>query len=694
MPRPSQEELLEEVKRLQARLEEAEDTLCALRSGEVDALVMSGPEGEQVYTLRGAERAYRVMVEQMAEGAATVTAEGLILYANEQFARMVGSPLERVIGAQIQEFIAPGDQPEFPRLLADGLLSRAKREVQLKGPGATIPTHLSISRLDLDYGQCACLIATDLTEQKRWVLLQESEARARSRAAELEAVMETVPAAVFIAYDPECRVIIGNRMAHELLRIPAGENLSMSAPEGKRPAHFKVFRGGKELSTEELPVQLAAATGQVLRDYEFDLQFEGGAVKHLLGAAVPLCNEMGHSRGAVAAFHDVTELKQVEEGLRQAQKMESIGLLAGGVAHDFNNLLTGIMCNASLVLEDLHPSSPCQELMEGLMRSADRAAHLTRQLLAYAGKGRFTVSPINLSKLVREMAQLMRASVPTSTEIRFELAEDLVTVEADSGQMQQIVMNLLQNASEAIGGASGKIVIRTCTRSADQALIDQTGLGIAVGTYVCLEVLDTGRGMEPAVRERIFEPFFTTKFQGRGLGLAAVQGIVRAHGGVILAQSQPGKGSQFTVLLPASRAATRVPPPAAVIPEQHLAGQGTILVVDDEPSVRMAAQQTLERCGYTVLLAENGAEALRTLQRAPNQIKLVLLDLTMPVMSGEETLKRIRALRPELPVLLSSGYNETELTRRFADQQPIGFIGKPYSAAVLTAKVKAIGEET
>jgi len=293
---------------------------------------------------------------------------------------------------------------------------------------------------------------------------------------------------------------------------------------------------------------------------------------------------------------------------------------------------------------------------------------------------------VDISSSKRRMKGLLRSSVPAIIGIDFNLQQEIASVEADAGQIQQIVMNLVLNASEAIGDRPGQITIQTRTRSVDEALIQQSRLDIPAGTYVCLEVQDDGSGMDEATKSRIFEPFFTTRFTGRGLGLAAVHGIVQAHKGAVLVYSEPGKGAHFTVLLPAAGSATSQKADRT----RDLFGQGTVLVVDDEEVVRSVAKVALERFGYRVLLARNGMEAVEIFGQAPDQVCVVLLDLTMPLMSGEETLTRLRAVRPDVPVLLSSGYNQVEVIKRFAGHSLAGFVGKPYSSAELVAKIKSV----
>jgi signal transduction histidine kinase/ActR/RegA family two-component response regulator len=372
------------------------------------------------------------------------------------------------------------------------------------------------------------------------------------------------------------------------------------------------------------------------------------------------------------------ERKQLEEQLRQAQKLESLGLLAGGVAHDFNNLLTGILGNASLVLEMLSPPEPERSMLEDVVRASERAAELTRQLLAYAGKGKFVVRPVHMSEVVREIGQLVRSSIPRQVELKMDLHSDLPLVEADPSQMQQLVMNLVINAAEAMGNNTGLIEVTTSVRRSDD--------GIAVS----LRVHDTGCGMDEPTKSHIFDPFFTTKFTGRGLGLAAVQGIVRSHNGRIEVISEPNCGSTFEILLPAMERSAEMwhePEPAQtpVVPT----GGGVVLVVDDEEIVRRTAAVTLQRYGYSVVEAENGRDAVALFEEMKGTVEVVLLDLTMPVMTGEETYRQIKEIDPTVPVIVSSGYDEVEAARRFGAEGLADFIQKPYVAHMLADKVKS-----
>jgi PAS domain S-box-containing protein len=397
------------------------------------------------------------------------------------------------------------------------------------------------------------------------------------------------------------------------------------------------------------------------------------------------------TKDGLAIFgRDVTERRRFNDRLQQTQKLESLGVLAGGIAHDFNNLLTGIMGNASIVLDDLGSESPVRENLEAVMKASERAAVLTRQLLAYAGKGRFVIEPLNLSELAREITSLLQASIPRTVELRLQLQDDLPSIEGDAAQIQQLVMNLVINAAEAVEeGQTETVWILTRLEQVSQAYINQmiSPNGVVPGKYVTLEVRDAGCGMNAETLSRIFDPFFTTKFTGRGLGLAAVMGMVRGHKGALHVESTPGKGSCFKVLFPvAGGAAASIVPSAAS--ERSLDGDETILVIDDEDTVRQAAKSALESYGYKVVSAANGREGVRLFLELVGQIDAVLLDMTMPVMSGEEALARLKDIQSDIPVVLSSGYNEADATRRFTGKGLAGFIQKPYAAAGLAEKIK------
>jgi nitrogen-specific signal transduction histidine kinase/ActR/RegA family two-component response regulator len=389
---------------------------------------------------------------------------------------------------------------------------------------------------------------------------------------------------------------------------------------------------------------------------------------------------------------DITERKKFEAQLRQTAKLESLGVLAGGVAHDFNNLLLGILGNASLAFDTTPRSNPNRALLQDVVNASQRAADLTRQLLAYAGKGRFVVELIDFPALIREISTLIQSSIPRNVQLRFSLPEGLPSVEADVTQMRQLLMNLIINGGEAIGDRNGTVLVSTGVQQVDEHYVHsvQASGDLESGMYVFIEVQDTGCGMDQETIGRIFDPFFTTKFMGRGLGLAAAMGIVRGHHGAIKVYSQPGKGTTFKVLFPArerSGASSATGDSA-----RDLTGEGLVLVVDDEEMVRRTVKTALERYGYSVLVAENGQEGLDTFRAVHERLIAAVLDMTMPVMSGEEALRRMKEVDPRVPVILSSGFNEVEAVRRFSGKGLAGFIQKPYTAREIAAKIVEVKE--
>jgi PAS domain S-box-containing protein len=386
---------------------------------------------------------------------------------------------------------------------------------------------------------------------------------------------------------------------------------------------------------------------------------------------------------------------------RHVQKLESIGVLAGGIAHDFNNLLHVVLGNADIALSNLTSGSPAREPLEEVVRATLRAADLTRQLLAYSGKGAFVVRHLDLSTEVREMATLLRTSISKQATLAWELASDLPAISADPTQIRQVVMNLITNASDALGESGGTITLRTGL--ADLEELEQQRFGRPPhgedpaehdhGPLVYLEIGDTGQGMSPDTLSRIFDPFFSTKFSGRGLGLAAVMGIVRSHHGFIRIRTEIGKGTAFRVLFPAvGGAAPKSQKPSAQRSEWR--GSGTVLVVEDEEGVREVAERMLQDIGFETIGAEDGRHALDLMEEVGDRVTAVLLDLSMPRMGGAETFRRLREMKPALPILMMSGYTEQVVAPQFDNSGPgtTGFLQKPFLAEDLIAVLRRFAE--
>jgi signal transduction histidine kinase/DNA-binding response OmpR family regulator len=370
----------------------------------------------------------------------------------------------------------------------------------------------------------------------------------------------------------------------------------------------------------------------------------------------------------------IEERRRTEERMRNARKLESLGLLAGGIAHDFNNLLVGVLGNAGLALMELPEEAPARQAVKDIQASAQRAADLTGQMLAYSGKGRFLVEPVNLSRVVEDMTHQLSRVISNKARLELHLAPDLPVIGADGTQVGQVVMNLITNASDALGGKPGLITLTTTLVDASAEMLASTYLNeqLPPGPYVCLVISDTGIGMDEQTRARIFEPFFTTKVRGRGLGLAAVLGIVRGHRGAIDVRSEVGGGTTFRLLFPATLAGI-VADAATAAPARYWKSTGDILLVDDEEAVRGLATRVLERSGFRVVQAASGEEALRYCAELTPALRGVLLDLTMPGLGGEATFREIRRRWPTLPVVVSSGYVPEE-----GELGNVPFLAKPY----------------
>ena len=397
----------------------------------------------------------------------------------------------------------------------------------------------------------------------------------------------------------------------------------------------------------------------------------------------------------ITTLVDITELKRMEDERQklhlkmvEAQKLESLGVLAGGIAHDFNNLLTVIIANTSLLRVSDENAGQRAERLALVETAGHRAADLCRQMLAYAGKGSFLVGRLDLSSLVHETANLLQVSISKKARLFLTLAGDLPPVEADASQIQQVVMNLVINASDALDESAGEIRITTRRGRPQPAPAGVSHFfDLPDGDCACLEVADSGRGMDPETLARIFDPFFTTKFTGRGLGLAAVLGIVRACRGALTVESVPMGGTTFRLYLPAATTVSAAPPAATFTTLDSAAGQarGTILVADDEPAVLATANALLSHLGYRTVLAADGDEAVRLFQTSPGTFAAVLLDLTMPGRNGAEVLREIRALNPAVRVLVMSGFSEQDVLDRLGDLGPVAILHKPFNRETILA---------
>ena len=433
-------------------------------------------------------------------------------------------------------------------------------------------------------------------------------------------------------------------------------------------------------------------------DFEYRVVKPDGSIRYMSDSVRSTPIDSGKRLDGVG--RDITEMKEGEEERRrlearfqEAQKLESLGVLAGGIAHDFNNLLVAMLGHARLADDDLPEDSPIRRNLQSVIKAARQAGELCGQMLAYAGKVPIVTDTVELEEIVKEMGELLRASIPSSTFIRYAFDKEVPCLSGDASQIRQVALNLLTNASEAIGDGGGEIVLMVQVLECSAEMLSEMDFseGLAPGPYVALRVSDTGIGMDEATRKKIFEPFYSTKFAGRGLGLAAVVGIVRAHGGGIQIETEPGQGTSISVLFPPSASVGLEEPRPEEERREQWQAQGKVLLVEDEESARELARLVLERADIEVVEAVDGIEALTIFGAEPEAYSCVLLDLTMPNLDGVETYSRLRAIRPDIQVVLCSGFPEQAAMSRFADLGLAGFLKKPYDPDELLECLQELG---
>jgi PAS domain S-box-containing protein len=628
--------------------------------------------------VKSARNLLQTTLTSIGDAVLSADVNGRVVFANPVACTLLRREERDIVGRELEDVFRIGGEPGalVGGVLHTGSAAPIVQQATLAaGDGAEIPIELSVSAMRQDgHAIGVVLVFRDIGERLR----------AHRDTAYLAAIVESSEDAI-LGQSADGTIQTWNPGAERLYGYKAEEMIGHSVreliPEDRRHEESSILEQLRE--------------GRVVH-FETLRQRKDGSQVDVSLIVSPMRDRSGRITGASHIARDITAQKKYAEEMRQTQKLESLGVLAGGIAHDFNNLLTGILGNASLAIEELPAFSAARQPLAAAIQASERAAQLARQMLAYSGKGHFVLERVDLSARVRDIVPLLKAAVPPTVQIQLELGNDLPGIEADPAQLQQLIMNIIINGAEAVpDGHPGTVTVRT----RQQELANPTpAFGGAVGpstelkpgTYVAFEVADTGLGMDEQTKARIFDPFFTTKFTGRGLGLAAVLGIVRGHHGSIDISSELGKGTTFRVLFPAVAAASEQESRSDAPDVADLRGSGTILVVDDEPVVRRMAVQALERFGYTVLAAEDGARGLEVFQREAATIRCVLLDLTMPVMSGEETLAQMKRLRPEVPVILSSGFNEAQAVRKFQGRMLAGFLQKPYKAAELLSKVRNV----
>ncbi|MGI9039847.1 MAG: hybrid sensor histidine kinase/response regulator [Gemmatimonadales bacterium] len=636
-----------------------------------DALLIRGPEGQEGSVLDSTDRFYRSLVEQMLEGAALLSPAGGILYANPQLADLVQVKADELLGLLMRDFVCSSDLLSFDRFLGSALGGRAKEEVSLMArDGSLSPVYISGSTLGADGANGICLIVTDLTLQKRNEQLAADERLARS-------VLEHVTEAVVVC-DAEGRII---RMSEEASRLTlAGVGAWFSDA-------YLLRLSSTEIRSAQRIVGYASSGGQ-LRGLDAALEDPQGRSRSVVVAAGPLWGVGQRVIGCIVVLTDFTEHRRIQEGLRLAQRLESIGRLAGGMAHEINNQMAVVLGFAEFALKQAGLPSQATQDITHIHRAAERAATVTRQLLAFSRRQLLQPSVVGINAMVGEFEPVIRRVMPDHIELVTALVASPDLVRVDVSQFEQVMLNLALNAFDAMP-SRGTLTIETSRETMGEQQQRPGALILMLpGPYLRLAFSDTGTGIPGDVMEHIFEPFFTTKAVGKGtgLGLSTAYGIVKQSSGYIWVSSADGGGTTFEILLPAAEAETA---PAGAAVSGAAAGRGeAVLVVEDEPLVRELAVRTLRESGYVVYEAMDGLQALEKLP-AIQPIQLVVCDLAMPRMNGPQLIIRMKETHPTVPVLLISGLpDQSGLRAECVEGQAV--LLKPFPPGALVQAVREL----
>ena len=635
--------------------------------------------------------------EQIIAGAG----EGVIVYDSEFRYRIWNPFMERITSLPVAEVIGKRAVDVFPHIHQEGVYRYLERA--LAGETVTSPdTPYQIPKT----GKSGWVIGTYAPHRNRdgviiGVIGMVHDITDRKRAEEalmesqdmLQLILNSIPQYVF--WKDTDSIFLGCNVAF-------ANAYGIASPDDIVGKSDRALVEPEELRTSYLDNDREVIKTRQPKTHILEqMRHASGDMRWVSTTKTPLINQEGKVIGLVGVSEDVTEQRKAEEvqkklelKIQQTQKLESLGILAGGIAHDFNNLLMAILGNADLAMMDISTVSPARPMIMEIEQTTRKAADLCKQMLAYSGKGKFIISQINLSEVVKEMGHMLEVSISKKVVLRYNLMKSLPGIEADVTQIRQVIMNLIINASEAIGNKSGVVSLTTGYIECDKGYLTDTHLDedLVEGPYVFLEVGDTGSGMDADTVQRIFDPFFTTKFTGRGLGLAAVLGIVRGHNGAIKVYSESGKGTTFKLLFPALGAPAQQQALESEL-DVNWKASGTILLVDDEDALRSLGKRMLERIGFTVISARDGREALTIYREKTSEIACVLLDLTMPHLDGEETFRELRRINAGVNVILTSGYNEQDVVQRFSGKGLIGFIQKPYKMSNLLEQFKPLFHE-
>ena len=622
--------------------------------------------------LQESQLRYRATFNQSNDGITIADLDGRYLMVNPAYCKMTGYTEEELLKMRITDLMPPQSSLHlFTQVAIEHKTGHREVELQRKD-GGTFTAFITGSPLQIGNDRYVQGIVRDISELKR----------ADQQIRKFFSAVEQSPASIVIT-DIHGNIEYVNPKFTELTGYSSEEVI------GNNP---RILKSG-ETSSEEYERMWGAITAGKEWRGEFHNKKKNGDLFWELASISPVKNKDDEIINFIAVKEDITYRKRSEDALRNAQRLETIGTLAGGIAHDFNNLLGAMMGQASLAIELLPEHSKARNHIEKSIMAGEKAANLTRQLLAYSGRGKFVIEDINLNSLVKENTEMLGVSVPKNVQLQFELSTPSPYIRGDVGQIEQVIMNLIINAGESIGTQPGFITLRTGLIEIGENDLEHwkyTNDPLSPGKYSILQVQDSGHGMKPEVLARIFDPFFTTKFTGRGLGLAAVLGIIRGHHGGLHIRSEVDEGTQFEIIFPLVESSETGEAPEA----QHtrvMDGAGkTILAIDDEPSVLELLADVLSAAKFKVIGAVNPIEGIELYRQQKSEISLVILDYSMPEMDGKATFDELLKINKDVKVLLSSGYTEGDTFSAFGSKRPAGFFQKPYKPAELTERVFAL----
>ncbi|WP_321394124.1 PAS domain S-box protein [uncultured Desulfuromusa sp.] len=635
---------------------------------------------QSLQTVKNTSDLYEALVEFAADAILMGDPSGNIIGANQRAAFLSGYSYEELVDMNLSQFFSEEELLKNPLrydLLKQGEIVRTERLLSRKD-GATVPIEMN-SRM-LPDGTFHSFFR-NITERK------QADEALRISEEKFSQIFKLSPDAIALTRMEDGLYLDVNDAFVDII----GWSYSEIVGHCSHSADLGIWCHAED---RERMVQALREKGK-MNALEADFKDKNGRI--IKGSMSARIININNEACVLSITRDISERlklqekqKNLEMQMLQVQKLESLGVLAGGIAHDFNNILMAVIGNCDLAQRRLSPTSAAMVNLKQIKLATGKAADLSNQMLAYSGKGKFVVESLNLSRIIEEMQQILSISSSKKASLRYDLNPDIPNIEADVTQVRQIVMNLVINASDAIGDNSGVIAISTGVMECDRNYLQSTWLdeNLEGGEYAFIEVADTGCGMTDDMVDRIFEPFYTTKFTGRGLGMAAVLGIIRGHKGAIKIYTEVGKGSTLKVLFPASTLAAtkqKIEPESAPLNDH-----GLVLLIDDEEAVLTISQQMLHEFGFEVVTARDGIEALEVFKQQHQDIRFVLMDLTMPNMDGEEAFREFRRIDPQVKVIICSGYNEQEVSQKFVGKGLAGFLKKPYLLSELQKTIQKL----